>query len=112
MGLARSTYYDTPAKTGADTEILGRIKAIGGFEAYGYRRVCAELCHQGLAVNSKKVRRLMRTHDLQPRRRRRYVATTDSDHEEPIFSNRAAELVPDGLTGALHVLGNSPRHQH
>ncbi len=97
MGLSRSTYYDMPAETDPDTEILSRIKAIGEeFEAYGYRRVCAELRHQGLVVNSKKVRRLMRIHDLQPKRRRRYVATTDSDHEEPIFPNRAAELVPDG----------------
>ncbi len=97
MGLARSTYYDTPAETGPDVEILSRIKAIGEeFEAYGYRRVCAELRHQGLVVNSKKVRRLMRAHDLQPRRRCRYVATTNSDHEEPIFPNRAAERVPDG----------------
>ena len=38
----------------------------------------------------------MREHDLQPVRRRRYVATTDSDHEEPIFPNRAAGKVPDG----------------
>ena len=97
MGLSRSTYYDTAGETDPDAEILSRIKAIGEeFEAYGYRRVCAELRHQGLVVNSKKVRRLMRTHDLQPKHRRRYVATTDSDHEEPIFPNRAAELVPDG----------------
>ena len=34
MGLARSTYYDTPA-TEADTEIVARITAIcEEFEAY------------------------------------------------------------------------------
>jgi len=32
------------------------------FEAYGYRRVGAELRHRGMVVNSKKVRRLMRGH--------------------------------------------------
>ena len=43
MGLPRSTYYDTPA-TEADTEIVARITAIcEEFEAYGYRRVGAEL---------------------------------------------------------------------
>ncbi len=66
------------------------------FEAYGYRRVTAELRHQGHVVNSKKVRRLMREHDLQPKQRRRYVATTDSDHDEPIFPHLAAGMVPDG----------------
>jgi putative transposase len=30
------------------------------FEAYGYRRVGAELRHRGMIINSKKVRRLMR----------------------------------------------------
>jgi putative transposase len=96
MGIARSTYYNSPA-TDRDAEILTRIEAIcAEFEAYGYRRVNAELRHQGQVVNSKKVRRLMREHDLQPKQRRRYVATTDSDHDEPIFPNLAAGMVPDG----------------
>jgi len=33
---------------------------------------------------------------LQPKRRRRYVATTDSDHDSPIFPDRARDLVVDG----------------
>jgi putative transposase len=56
----------------------------------------AELRHRGLVVNAKKVRRLMRENNLNPRHRRRYVATTDSDHDHPIFPNRARNLVPDG----------------
>ena len=96
MGIARSTYYDAPASD-RDAEILTQMEAIcAEFEAYGYRRVTAALRHQGHVVNSKKVRRLMREHDLQPKQRRRYVATTDSDHDEPIFSNLAADMVPDG----------------
>jgi putative transposase len=96
MGIARSTYYDAPAAD-RDAEILTRIEAIGSeFEAYGYRRVTAELRHQGHVVNSKRVRRLMREHDLQPKQRRRFCATTDSDHDEPIFPNLAADMVVDG----------------
>ena len=38
----------------------------------------------------------MREHDLQPRRRRRYGATTDSDHDQPIYPNRAKDLAIDG----------------
>ena len=37
----------------------------------------------------------MREHDLQPRRRRRYVATTDSDHDQPIYPNRTKNLTID-----------------
>ena len=47
--------------TADEAEIVARIEAIcEEFEAYGYRRVGAALRHQGIIVNSKKVRRLMR----------------------------------------------------
>ena len=38
----------------------------------------------------------MREHDLQPRRRKRFVATTDSDHDGPIFPNLAKDVTADG----------------
>ena len=66
------------------------------FEAYGYRRVGAELRHRGIVVNAKKIRRLMREHDLQPKRRKRFVATTDSDHDSPIFPDLARHKILDG----------------
>ena len=96
MGLSRSTFYDpAPAKVDAG-EILAQIGVIcDEFECYGYRRVGAALRHQGTVVNGKKLRRLMREHDLQPKRRRRYVATTDSDHGGPIFPDLAKDVVPE-----------------
>jgi putative transposase len=97
MGLTRSTFYDAPVAQIDDAEIVARMVAIcDEFEAYGYRRVGAALRHQGVVVNGKKIRRLMRAHDLQPRRRRRFVATTDSDHNGPIFPDRAKGKVVDG----------------
>jgi putative transposase len=95
MGLPRSTFYDVPAAPADEAEIVARMRAIcDEFEAYGYRRVGAALRHQGVVVNGKKNRRLMRAHDLQPRRRRRFVATTDSDHDHPI-PDRAKGMVVD-----------------
>jgi putative transposase len=47
-----------------------------------------------MAVNHKKVKRLMREHGLNPVRRRRFVATTDSDHDQPIFPDRTRGLPP------------------
>ena len=97
MGIARSTYYDEPRRTFDDTALVEAMTAISdAFEAYGWRRVQAALRQQGLVVNHKKVRRLMREHGLQPRRRRRYVTTTDSRHDGPIFPNRAKDVA---LTG-------------
>ena len=97
MGLPRSTFYDAPVAQIDDAAIVARMIAIcDEFEAYGYRRVGAALRHQGVVVNGKKIRRLMREHDLQPRRRRRFVATTDSDHDRPIFPDLAKDMVVDG----------------
>ena len=97
MSIARSTYYDHPMKAADNTAIVEAMFAIcDAFEFYGYRRVGAALRQQGFVVNHKKIRRLMRGHDLQPRVRRRFVATTDSNHDGLIFPNRAKGVVPIG----------------
>jgi putative transposase len=97
MGIARSTYYDRPTRAIDDTALVEAIAATcDEFEAYGWRRVRAALRQQGIVANHKKIRRLMREHDLQPKRRRRFVATTDSDHDGPIFPNLARDMTPAG----------------
>ena len=97
MGIARSTYYAAAAATLDDIALLAAMTTIcDEFEAYGWRRVRAALRQQGVVANHKRIRRLMREHGLQPKRRRRLVATTDSDHDGPIFPDRAKDLV---LTG-------------
>src|ERR1700704_6106670 len=71
MGLPRSTFYDVPAAPVGDVELVAKIVVIcDEFETYGYRRVRAELRHQGFVVNGKKIRRLMRENGLQPKRRK------------------------------------------
>ncbi|WFU00450.1 IS3 family transposase (plasmid) [Bradyrhizobium barranii] len=97
MGIARSTYYDRSEKAADDTAIVEAIATIcDEFEHYGWRRVQAALRQQGLIVNHKKIRRLMREHDLQPRLRRRFMVTTDSDHGQPTFPNLATDITPTG----------------
>jgi putative transposase len=97
MGISRSTFYDRPDVRASDAIVVAEMKAIcDEFEAYGYRRIDAELRHRGMVVNAKKVRRLMREHALNPRRRRRFIATTDSNHNDPIFPDLANNMTPDG----------------
>ena len=62
----------------------------------GSRRIDAELRHRGMVVNAKKIRRLMREHALNPRRRRRLIVTTDSNHNYPVFPDLANNMTPDG----------------
>jgi putative transposase len=97
MGMARSTFYDRPERPADDTAIVEAMFAIcDDFGFYGYRRVGAALRHQGLVVNHKKIRRLMREYGLQPRRPKRFAVTTDSNHAGPIFPNLAKDLAPTG----------------
>ncbi|MER9921204.1 MULTISPECIES: IS3 family transposase [unclassified Mesorhizobium] len=95
MRIARSTYYNRPEMAAVNTAIVEAMFAIcDEFASYGYRRVGAALRQRGMVVNHKKLRRLMRQHDLQPRVRRRFIATTDSNHEGPIFPNLAMGIDP------------------
>ena len=98
MGLAHSTYYDEPASQPIEEAwLVERIKEIcAEWPCYGYRRATAELHATGCRVNHKKVMRLMREHGLSVRPRRRFVATTDSNHDGPIFPNLAKNVVPTG----------------
>jgi putative transposase len=89
MDPPRSSFCAAPDPI-AEDPIAGVIRSITQTcRNYGYRRVAAELRHRGLVVNSKKVRRIMRQNDLNPKRKRRYVVTTDSSHDSPIYPNVA-----------------------
>jgi len=99
MGLARSTYYDLPqAQPIGAARLVEQIKAIcADWPAYGYRRVTSELHEQGHVVNHKKVMRLMKENGLSVRARRRFMVTTDSNHDGPIFPNLAKDIMPTGV---------------
>src|SRR5437764_5971002 len=52
MGLSRSTYYDKPSSPADNVAIVAAMLAISDeFEAYGYRRVGAELRHRWMVLN-------------------------------------------------------------
>ena len=65
--------------------------------AYGYRRITAALERCGFAINHKRVLRMMREDNLLCVRRRRFVLTTDSRHNLPIYPNLASQTVPPAI---------------
>ena len=89
MAVAHSWFYQASKPNAADdTALVERMHALRDeFPFYGYRRVTAQLQAEGTRVNRKRIAQLMRLHSMQVRPRQRYVATTDSDHESPIFPN-------------------------
>jgi len=83
MNIARSTFYyrRKAASLVKDTDLIDKIEEIClEFPRYGYRRVTAQLQHDGKVINHKRVLRLMRESDLLCRVRRRWVMTTNSRH--------------------------------
>jgi putative transposase len=106
MSLNRSTYYktQTPARkrrAESDTALRVAIEhVVQDWPAYGYRRVTQELRRRGIVVNHKRVSRIMREHALTVQRVRRFIATTDSRHDSPIYPNIAhnyCPIAPDAL---------------
>ncbi len=79
-------------------ELRDRIQRIAlENRRYGYRRVTAALRRQGLAVNHKKVLRLLREDNLLAVRKRRFVLTTEANHFLPVYPNLAGRLKVDGV---------------
>jgi putative transposase len=100
--VSRSSFYrfDPERKTGADREMELRdaIQRIAlEWPCYGRPRVTQELRRQGWTVNPKRVYRLMREDNLLCVRRRKFVVTTDSNHNRRIYPNLARALVLTGV---------------
>ncbi len=101
VGLSRATFYryrEIGEPVAPDIALRDHIQRIAlEFPAYGYRRITAHLRREGVSVNHKRVLRLMREDNLLCLRRRRFVATTDSDHGLPVYPNLAPTLTLTGI---------------
>lgn len=96
LQVSRSGYYEwrnrKPSKRSVENEqLLVTIQEIyaASFESYGVPRIHAALRAKGHVVNKKRVERLMRLNGIQgiSPRKKRWVKTTDSDHDFPIAPN-------------------------
>jgi len=106
MSLNRSTYYKTQTPTSklraeSDAALRVAIEHVAQeWPAYGYRRITKELRRWSIVANHKRVARIMREHALTEQRVRRFIATTDSNHDPPIYPNIAkyyCSIAPDAL---------------
>lgn len=69
MKISRSTYYHRPKRAAqqlkSDMELREVIEKIHlEFPGYGYRRVHEHLLREGIRVNSKRIRRIMKRFEL------------------------------------------------
>jgi putative transposase len=99
--VSRSGFYrfddERPPRPNGDMELRDAIHRIAlEWPSYGRPRITAELRRQGWAVNSKRVRRLLREDNLLCLRKRKFVVTTDSNHGRKVYPNLVGEMT---LTG-------------
>ena len=99
--VSRAGFYrwrHPPPGEDADIDLRDEIQRIAlEWPCYGWRRVTAELRRRGWTVNHKRVRRILREDNLLCLRRRKFVMTTDSNHNRPVYPNLAGELVLTGI---------------
>jgi putative transposase len=101
-GVSRASYYrfDENAEAGPDPDMDLRdaIQRIAlDWPVYGRRRMTKELRRRGWTVNHKRVHRIMREDNLLCLRKRKFVATTDSNHGRKVYPNLAREMVLTGM---------------
>jgi transposase InsO family protein len=99
--VSRAGFYrwrHAPPPEDGDLDLRDEIQRIAlEFPCYGWRRVTAELRRRGWTVNHKRARRIMREDNLLCLRRKKFVVTTDSNHDLPIFPNLTGGMVLTGL---------------
>ncbi len=96
-GFYRSLQQQQPVEE--DMEVRSTIQRIFAEHKrrYGYRRVSAELRRRGMAVNHKRVARLMGQDNLLAAQPKAFVVTTDSDHELEVYLNLASRMKLTGI---------------
>jgi transposase InsO family protein len=99
--VSRAGYYrwhDAPPAADPDLDLRDEIQRIAlESPSYGWPRITAELKRRGWEVNHKRVYRIMREDNLLCLRRRKYVVTTNSHHNRPVYPNLAGTMVLTGI---------------
>jgi transposase InsO family protein len=101
-GVSRAGYYRSLAEAQPEEEQMLVRSAIQQVvlehrRRYGYRRVTRELKARGLAVNHKRVLRMMRDDNLLAVQPRQFVVTTESSHSLEVAVNLARRLNLSGI---------------
>lgn len=94
LGVSKSRYYDWTSREvnlrkTEDERLLARIKEVfkKSKKTYGSRRVHKHLVIEGETCSRRRVERLMRKNGIRPKVKKRFVVTTDSNHDLPVADN-------------------------
>lgn len=94
LKVSRSGYYEWRSRpqsrrASANDVLLEKIKKVhkDSRDTYGVDRVHGQLIADGEYCGRNRVARLMKDSDIRSKRRKKFVATTDSKHNHPVAEN-------------------------
>lgn len=97
LGIHKSTYYAWQQRVpsiNSEGTLRQAMHAIAQeFPGYGYRRITAELHRRQIAVNRKKILRVMREENILCTRKSFKPKTTNSNHDLPLYPNLMRDIV-------------------
>src|SRR5205823_8265229 len=96
--VSRASYYrfaeEASAYQDPDMDLRDAIQRIAlEWPSYGRPRITKELRRRGWKVNPKRVYRILREDNLLCVRKRKFVLTTNSNHDRKIYPNLARQMV-------------------
>jgi putative transposase len=104
MEISASTYYYQPKvpralRDQAEADLRDKIEHLQcEYSCYGHRTIKAQMQrHYGLVVNKKRLLRIMRSHNLFRQIKKRFIATTDSNHGYPVYPNMLRGMEVTGI---------------
>lgn len=103
LKLAKSTYYSQAIKVDLsnqknEADLIDRIgEIVCEFPGYGSRRVMKQLRKDGFIINRKRIQRLMRENSLLCRHKKKFVKTTDSNHNFRRYPNLIKNIIINRL---------------
>ncbi len=103
MNLSTATYYSDPKISRADQEekdadLRGEIELVRvDFPKAGYRPLMHYLKRKGIDIGETRLRRVIEKFELQIRPKKKYVVTTNSNHDCLIYPNHIKGMVIDGI---------------
>jgi transposase InsO family protein len=103
MELPMSTYYSDPKisraeKEESDADIRGKIEQIRvTHKKAGYRTLQQYLKRSGVDIGETKLRRIIQQFELQVLPHRKYIATTNSNHDCLVHPNLIKDMTIDNI---------------
>jgi putative transposase len=100
-GVSRASFYrfdEATTRADRDMDLRDAIQRVAlKWPSYGRPRITAELKRQGWKVGPNRVRRIMREDNLLCVRKRKFMVTTDSNHDRKVYPNLKSEMKLSGI---------------